>query len=277
MTGGSKAGLLSTLQRGLRVLELIADGKGESTAQAISKETGLKVGSCYQILRTLAGAGYVEHRHGGRYALGTAPLRLAQLAGQPLSPPLSIHTVLRELHQELDESLYITFRQGSKIVVVDSLEGTRAVRVGPLNIGYGEHPHARATTKCFLAFLPPAERAQFLANPLPALTPRTITDLDDLHRDLDLARARGFAVDEEEFSEGVGCVSAILLDVTSSPVGSIGVSAPIDRLRKTFDVVLKCALDGGARISRELGFAGEYPAASLGAEQDHPLRVGVDV
>ena len=43
-------------------------------------------------------------------------------------------------------------------------------------------------------------------------------------------RARGWAIDDEEHTLGMRCVSAVILDEWSEPVGAISISAPMVRM-----------------------------------------------
>jgi IclR family acetate operon transcriptional repressor len=254
------SGVLLTLNRGLQVLEGIARQEGNATAKGLSDQFGIKIGTCYQILRTLQMSGYAERLPGGRYGLGT---RLASLSGRfesNAAPPPAVLAVLRNLHATLDESVYISLRQGSKIVIAATMEGTRSVRVGPLHVGYSEYPHARATTKCFLAYTDPREFQSYLnRDNLEKLTPATITDWDELLEDFRITRERGFGMDVEEFTEGVGCISAVMVNSDSVAVGALGISMPVGRLNLRFDEAVAAAKEAGHRASEALGYQGSYP------------------
>jgi len=64
-----------------------------------------------------------------------------------------------------------------------------------------------------LAFAPDSVRDTYLLeNPLVGITPRTIVEPSELRLELVRTRLLGFAVDEEEFREGVACVAAPLLE-----------------------------------------------------------------
>jgi IclR family acetate operon transcriptional repressor len=253
-------GTLLTLNRGLQVLEGVARQEGTSTAKGLSDEVGIKIGTCYQILRTLQASGYVERLPGGRYGLGA---RVAFLSGHfesNTAPPTALLAVLRDLHATLDESVYISLRQGSKVVIAATMEGTRAVRVGPLHVGYSDHPHARATTKCFLAYTDPRELHSYV-NPdsLERLTHATITSWTDLLEDFRVTRERGYGMDIEEFTEGVGCISSIILNGDAVAVGAFGISMPIGRLDLRRDQAIAAAKHAGRCASEALGYQGPYP------------------
>lgn len=258
--GDRERGILLTLKKGLRVLEGVASSQGQATAKSLSEEEGIHIGTCYQVLRTLQLQGYVERYPGGRYGLGQRLGFLLEHFEANATPPAGVLDVLRGLHTDLDESVYVSLRQGSKIAIAAQLEGTKAVRVGLLQVGYSSYPHARATSKCFLAFTDPDELGTFLSEQdLEALTHATITDwaafLDELHR----IRTRGYALDVEEFQEGVGCISTVLLNGDGVAVGALGISVPVDRFRRSQETLIQAARDAGRKASVALGFQGTYP------------------
>lgn len=259
-SGRDDRGILLTLEKGLRVLENVASNQGQATAKSLSEAEGIHIGTCYQVLRTLQLQGYVERFPGGRYGLGQRLGFLLDRFEADTAPPVAVLDVLRELHADLDESVYISLRQGSKIAIAAQLEGTKAVRVGPLQVGYSGYSHARATSKCFLAFTDPDELGIFVDREgLEPLTQATITEWTGLLDDLQRIRDRGYALDVEEFQEGVGCIGTVLINGDGVAVGALGISVPVDRFRRSQDTLIQAAQDAGRKASAALGFHGTYP------------------
>ncbi len=91
---------------------------------------------------------------------------------------------------------------------------------------------------------------------LPARTETTIVEVEHLLRELDRVRAKEFAVDDEEDSEGVCCVGASVYDHRGACVAAISVTG----LKQTLP---PGGIDGlGAVVRRH---AGEI-SVGLGAE-----------
>lgn len=257
---GDSRGVLLTLDRGIRVLEEIARQEGKATAKQLSAALRINVGTCYQILRTLHVNGYVSRLPGSRYGLGPRIAFLSDHYESSAAPPPELIAILRDLHGKVGESVYISLRHGSRLQIASYLEGTKAVRVGALHIGYSDHPHARASGKCFLAFIDPNERELYVdKEQLEPLTETTITDWAAFQEELEETRRRGFAVDHEEFTEGVACISTVLLGHDATPMGAFGIAMPAAVLPQRQDEIVELAMDAGRRGSEVLGYEGRYP------------------
>ena len=106
------------------------------------------------------------------------------------------------------------------------------MRVGRIHTELRGHEHARASGKVMLAQLDPAALDAYLAaRPLDRLTAQTIDDEERLRAQLDAVRESGYAFDEAEFTPGVGCVAAPILE-GGICVGCFTISAPIERFEQ---------------------------------------------
>ncbi len=119
------------------------------------------------------------------------------------------------------------------------IEGSRAVRVAGLHLGYTGATHARASGKVLLASGPKGTLERYLQSHhlgAPGLA-------DALRRELDRVRRQGYAVDEEEFSEGVVCVAAPVADGTLA----LGISTPAARYQAVKDQLVAAVVSSAAR------------------------------
>ena len=82
-----------------------------------------------------------------------------------------------------------------------------------------------------LAALPETEvAAMFAGEALPALTKRSVTNLEDLLAELRETRERGYALNTEESEDGVASVAVPILGRKDAPAAALVVSAPVTRL-----------------------------------------------
>ncbi len=78
--------------------------------------------------------------------------------------------------------------------------------------------------KSILAFLPRQRQDHVLNSKLVPYTQYTITDPEELSRELALIRERGYAVDRGEHEYDIACVAMPILNEFGAPVASVSVS-----------------------------------------------------
>ena len=253
------SGLLLTLDRGIQVLEQIARGQGRSTAKSLTADLHINLGTCYQLLRTLQSHGYVHRLPGGHYGLGPRVGFLVDHYGTSVAPPAELTEMLHEVHRTVQETVFLAVRRGRDLPVVAVLEGTKALRVGNVSVGYSGHPHARATAKAFLAFADPRTRDEFFdSKEFEQFTPHTTTTWEGVLDDLEVTRRRGYGLDREELAEGVVSVASVILDEDGRPYGSFGASFPA---ALDSDSLVGAVVSAGERASRFMGYRDAYPPA----------------
>jgi IclR family acetate operon transcriptional repressor len=108
--------------------------------------------------------------------------------------------------------------------VVGRVDAPGAIRFDAA-LGRRELPHCSAVGKALLATLP-SEQAQAILEglELPRRTPRTITAIPHLMKELAATAERGYALDDEEDTEGVACVGTCVYGRAGIAAGAISVT-----------------------------------------------------
>jgi IclR family acetate operon transcriptional repressor len=128
-------------------------------------------------------------------------------------------------------------------------QGRFGFRIPKVTPGFTAFAHARAAGKLLLAHLPKPGLRRFLdTHPLRPLTPRTIAVRRAFDRELAAIRANGFAVDDEEFMEGVAAVAAPVNADTK--LFAYAVAAPVERFRANRERFLQVARSA-ARLAQD--------------------------
>lgn len=248
----SEAGPVQAVARSLRLLNAIA-ADGEVGVIELAQATGLSAGTTHRLLATLVAGGYVEHDpQTRRYRLGIQLFTVAAAGERQLGRlRRAAAPALERLRDAFDETTNLVVLDRASIVYVDQVESTRPVRLFS-RIGNRVPAHASGAGKALLAHAAAEDVEALLAGPpLQAVTEHTITAADALRAELVRVRERGWALDEEEFDEGVVCAAAPVL-VGGRALAAVSVSGPSERMRRR-------ALDAvGARVAQA---AGEVAAA----------------
>ncbi|MEU4511341.1 helix-turn-helix domain-containing protein [Nonomuraea wenchangensis] len=111
---------VQTLERGLRLLRLLADGKAGRTPTELAGELRLSRPVVYRLLTALMAEGFVRRDAEGRVHLGFGVLVLAQ-AVQPLLRAAAVPT-LRRLAEEVGATAHLTVAEGDDGLAVAVVE-----------------------------------------------------------------------------------------------------------------------------------------------------------
>ena len=93
----------------------------------------------------------------------------------------SARPILEDLAERTRETVNVGVLSGDAVVYVDQVTGTRSI-VSVNWVGQRTPLHCTSNGKVLLAFMREDARDRLLAEPLPRLTPRTITDPERLRR-----------------------------------------------------------------------------------------------
>ncbi|MFD0657738.1 helix-turn-helix domain-containing protein [Thermocatellispora tengchongensis] len=144
-----------TLERGLRLLRLLAEGHTGRTPTELAGRLGVSRPAVYRLITTLAGEGYVRRDGEGRVHLGFGVLVLAR-AVQPLLRAAALPT-LRALAEQVGATAHLTVAEGDDGLAVAVAEPSWT----DMHVAYREgsrHPSPAA---------PPARRSSPCARAAP--------------------------------------------------------------------------------------------------------------
>jgi len=257
----AKTDIIGSVQRALRMTELLALYPSGLTAKQIGLELGLHLSTCYHLLNTLEYEGYiVKDPDSLRFRLSgkIGYTAFAQTTPAQLVKQLAPH--VKNLQETSGETAYLSIWDGQEIILANIVEAAQTVRVKSLIIGYTEGNHASALGKAILAHLPQAQVERYFAKRgLPAYTANTITDLAALKCYMGRIQQTGYALDFEEFMLDVHCISGPIFDAHGQITAAIAISLPASRSEKKRPELIdqvKQAAKSAARTLSILGYVG---------------------
>jgi DNA-binding IclR family transcriptional regulator len=110
--------------------------------------------------------------------------------------------------------------------------------------------------------------------PLKRNTRRTIVKPSAIKSELMRVRSLGYAIDDEEFEEGLRCVSAPIFDHRGHVVASLSMAAPVFRLRKErVPYVARLVVAAAQGLSDDLGHRNPNETRRGAAARLAPVRV----
>jgi len=241
------------VESAISILETLGTAQPMSLTE-LSKKLGLGKSSVYRLLVTLVLRGYIEKDPSSdRYQLTYRLFAVGSRAAEQLGLREIAQPIMDRLASQTGETVNLGVLDGFRTVSIHLVESAHPLRIH-MRIG-GVSAHATSTGKILLAALPPEELARRLAgHRLASLTSRTIKNRSALQAELRRVHQQGYAVDDEECSEGLRCVGAPIYDHRGAVVAALSVVAPCHRLPRSALVATIEMVQGAAReISRRLG------------------------
>ena len=220
---------VGTLDRAIAVIDAVDRG-ARSHAQIVT-ETGLARTTAHRILKALEAHGFVLAQGDQGYRLGPRLLQLGLRSLQEISLREVGHTALERLAAVTSESaqLYVAGTYGER-VCVDAVQSSSELRT-IVPIGAVLPITAGSAGKVFMSWFPETLREE-LVGIAEATTQATPTG-DRLRRQLVQVRRQGWASSAGERKEGVGSVSAPVLDASGELIAVVSVSGPTSRVTRT--------------------------------------------
>ncbi len=242
---------IQVIDRLVALLDAIATNEGASNLKTLAKAADLHPSTAFRILASLVDHHLVERNEVGHYQLGVKLLQLGSRVQNRLDIRREARPILEWLRDEINETVNLIVREGDEVVYVERIAPSRMMRVEQA-IGGHMPLHVTAVGKLFLAengaeaCLDYAERT--------GLKPRTthsITDPTRLWRNVRDALQQGYALDDQEAEQGVGCIGVPVRDSTQRMIAGISVSAPFERRDLAWVPIIMRA---GEQLSARLGF-----------------------
>ncbi len=244
---------INSIERCLRVIDTLSNHPGGLKLTEISALLDLHPSSLHHMMSTLLPHDYItQDPDTKRYSLGFRFLEISRKILDNLDIRQIAHRHLEVLRQESQEAVHLAMLRGDKVVYIDKLDTPSGLSLATY-VGFATDPHAAAGGKVILAGLKDeAVKGMYKNKPLKSYGKNTITRLPALIAELAKIRKRGYAVDNEEYYEGVRCVAA--------PVSSGGqVVASISVTGSIFTITPQ-------RIEKELAARVVKAAESVSAE-----------
>jgi IclR family KDG regulon transcriptional repressor len=255
--------LIQTVERVAAILQALSHRSQGTSLGALSAKVGLSKGTTHRILSSLMYFDFVRQDAASRdYALGFKLVELGSCLLEQIDLRKEALPLLRNLSQRTNETVYLVMLDRTEVVYLEKVESEddSIVLRATSKVGQRNAANSCAVGKVLLAELPEQELDLLVREmPLVQKTENTITDPVQLREHLQMVRARGYAVDDEESERGIRCVAAPIRDERGRGVAAISVSGPA--IRVTRGRIQETLRDGVVRtalaISKKIGFRGE--------------------
>lgn len=214
------------LKKAALILECFSPGGSPYRLSELSQRTGLPKPTVHRLAAELIELGWLE-RTGPHYQLGAKLFELGSLVPRRRDLRETALPFLQDLFEATRETVHLGVREDKKVVYLERIHGHEALRL-PSRIGGGLPLSCTGVGKALLAFSERELVDQVLADPLPSLTPYSITDPVRLRLALEKARVSGLAYEDQESTPGVSCIAAPVF-AGGQVVAALSVAVPRQR------------------------------------------------
>lgn len=246
---------ISSVKKALAILETFSIDEHEFSVSRLSEKLGFPRPTVARLVHTLTKAGFLKPVSGNRkqYTLGAKLLYLNAVANSSMQLTRVAPPILKELNEQLGETVYLDILDGNERVCIVSFEGKQLLR-SVVPVGQRSPLYAGADGKVILAYQPYEKVEELINQGLEPLTENTITDPLKLRRELAAIKINGVAISYAECTPGSVGIACPIFNQYGEVNAGIGISSPETRineqLKETYIFGLKKAAQS---ISRLLG------------------------
>lgn len=251
-----KKAAVQSVDRALHILDMFSSQDPELGIVALAKRLNLPKSTISRLVSTLVDHKFlVQNSHTRQYRLGSKILQLASILKNGNTLGEQALPILRSLHSETRETVYIDILEGNNRVCIESIQGSHFIsavvpvrQLSPLYVG--------ADGKVLLAGMSDEEIRKFLEDTeLKVYSKNTINSHQKIWEQIHKIRQDEFAISHGEWMEGSVAIASPIKSDTGQTIAGLGLSMPAQRaskevLEKYISEVKKAALE----ISLKLGY-----------------------
>ena len=163
-----------------------------------------------------------------KYTLGARFLELAQVFRGRLNLSEMVRPMMQELSELSGETVFLSWLMQNQAVCIEICEAPGSIRFS-IAVGTRFPLHAGANAKVIFANLDEKTREALLEGGLETLTPDTITDTDEMRRELALIREQGWSSSLGEFRADTFGLAVPLFSPGGNIMGSFSIAGPAFR------------------------------------------------
>ncbi|MEI9977494.1 MAG: IclR family transcriptional regulator C-terminal domain-containing protein [Edaphobacter sp.] len=221
---------MTSLARGLVVIQAFTQQSPQMTISQLSIKTGLSRAAVRRCLYTLTKLGFAGAEDGTRYSLRPRMLTLSHTYTTSNTLSTAAQPILERMSATHRESFSVATLDGEDIVYIARTQVNRVMAVD-LHIGSRLPAYCTSMGRILLAYLPPEHLEQYLAkvNLVPHTT-RTITSVEKLRLALRNIRRNGYALCDQEYEVGLRSLAVPVYSTSGRVVATLNLSGNAPRL-----------------------------------------------
>ncbi|MGK5077297.1 IclR family transcriptional regulator domain-containing protein [Janthinobacterium sp. HLX7-2] len=221
--------LIAGLEKGLQVIVAFDQERSRLNIAEVAERTGLTRAAARRYLITLTHLGYMRHEN-KLFSLTPMVLRLGQSYLHSARLPRMVQPLLYRLAYSLGEAASAGVLDHDQLVCVAAVSAGQLVSA-TLQPGTRVPAYCTANGRMLLASLPQEQIEAFLARAQPEqITEHTIVNKERLALEIARARARGYALVDQELELGLRTIAVPLRNFRGEVVAAMNISVHAGRM-----------------------------------------------
>lgn len=245
---------IPTNLRTLLILEELGRAGTPMTASELGRAVGLAKQTVHRLCSTLENEGFLTRMAPSKSFVPTKRVRgMANGLLYASNSQIAAHQILLDVAREVKETVNFVVPEENGMRYLDRIETDWAFRV-QFPVGSNVPFHCTASGKTYLASLAPRTRRSMVNGlELAKLTDRTHTTGESLLRELKQIASQGFALDNEEFIDGMVAIAVPVTDAEGRFAAALAFHGPRQRITPDGAINrLEPLLQGAKLISKAL-------------------------
>ena len=248
--------MVQSVARALEILECFDESTEILGISEIAERMNLSKSTVFGLVNTLLNKGYLEQDVvDKRYKLGIRLFELGHLYSLRLNIITEAMPYCEKLSKKYNATVHIGTRYANEIIYIAKVDRPDSFVIFS-QVGKRAPLYCTGVGKGILAFLDEHEIKDY-ANQTKYIkyTDHTISNANDLIKELDKIRKIGYSTDNEEIVPGLRCVSAPIFDRNKKPIAAISVSMIGNAMKEDrIENISKDIINVANQISRRLGY-----------------------
>ncbi|HTD97279.1 MAG TPA: IclR family transcriptional regulator C-terminal domain-containing protein [Edaphobacter sp.] len=221
---------MTSLARGLIVIQAFTQQSPQMTISQLSIKTGLSRAAVRRCLYTLTKLGFAGAEDGSRYSLRPRMLTLSHTYTTSNTLAAAAQPILERMSAALRESFSVATLDGEDIVYIARTQVNRVMAVD-LHIGSRLPAYCTSMGRVLLAYLPAEQLEHYLAKVvLIPHTTRTVNSLEKFRLILRNVRRNGYALVDQEYEVGLRSLAVPVHAASGRVVATVNLSGNAPRL-----------------------------------------------
>lgn len=250
-----KTNLTPALERGARILDLVARSKNYPSLSDVSRELGIARSTVHALCQTLVKLELLIRRGDQTFQLGPHVMRWSNAFMENSDVATEFATIWDQETELPGATITLSVLDETEVVYIAARNSAVSHSLIEFRAGMRLPAAFTATGKAFLSHMTDFEVRKLYEQGLPAgRTGHSIQGIDQLLDELRDIRGCGYSCDDQQVAEGIICFGASVLDSRNRPIAGVAVSLLADELlTEERDRVIGNVLRIAARLSHRMG------------------------